>query len=86
MNVKQNWRAGKSIDAVYSMKSATIKLNEPLEWDFEMEDAESFSVASSSRTVSLIILRKASTSNDADFTTEADASEGPSSDMDNKRL
>ena len=37
-------------------------------------------------TVSLIILCKASTSKDADFTTEADASEEPSSDIDNKRL
>ena len=70
------------------MKRATIKLNEPLDWDFRMEDAEGFSVASSSHTVSLMILRKASTSKDADFTSEADASEEPSSDIhvDNKGM
>ena len=61
-------------------------LNEPLEWDFRMEDAQGFSVTTSSHTVSLMILCKASTSKDADFTSEADVSEEPSSDIDNKSM
>ena len=55
-----------------------------------MEDAEGLTVASSSRTVSLMVLRKAFTSGlgkvpaAADrFASEADASEEPSSDIDN---
>ena len=68
------------------MNRDIIKLNEPLEWDFRIEDAEDFSVASSSCTVFLMSLRKSSTSKVTDFASKADASEEPSSDIDNNSM
>ena len=63
-----------------------MKLNEPLERDFRIEDTEDFFVASSSCTVSLMSLCKSSTSKVTDFASEADASEEPSSDIDNTSM
>ena len=68
------------------MNRDIIKLNEPLEQDLRIEDTEDFSVASSSCTVFLMSLCKSSTSKVADFASEADASEEPLSDIDNKSM